>query len=134
MSYLMSVPGIPCVYYGDEIADVGGNDPDNRRMMRFANLNPEEHATRDWTATWANLRQSRMSLLFGTTDFELVSPDLLRIRRTYLGEITDLYLNRGKSPVSLPDGAMQPARMLAGLLTEGGTIPAWGAVAFDASR
>ena len=35
MSYLMSVPGIPCVYYGDEIADVGGNDPDNRRMMRF---------------------------------------------------------------------------------------------------
>ena len=37
--YLMSVPGIPCVYYGDEIADVGGNDLDNRRMMRFHDLN-----------------------------------------------------------------------------------------------
>ena len=134
MSYLMSVPGIPCVYYGDEIADVGGNDPDNRRMMRFADLNAEEHATRDWTATWANLRRSRMSMLYGTTEFELVSKDLLRIRRSYLGESTDLYLNRGASPAALPDGAMQPARMLAGLLTEGGQVPAWGAVAFDASR
>ena len=67
MSYLMSVPGIPCVYYGDEIADVGGNDPDNRRMMRFDNLNAEERATKDWTSEWARLRTSRMSLLYGNT-------------------------------------------------------------------
>jgi len=80
------------------------------------------------------LRRSRMSMLYGTTEFELVSKDLLRIRRSYLGESTDLYLNRGASPAALPDGAMQPARMLAGLLTEGGHVPAWGAVAFDASR
>ena len=102
MSYLMSVPGIPCVYYGDEIADVGGNDPDNRRMMRFANLNEEEMRTKQWTSDWANLRRSRMSMLYGTTTFEIVDEHVLHIQRTYLNEVTDLYLNRDSQPHALP--------------------------------
>ena len=30
---LMTSPGIPLIYYGDEIGLAGGGDPDNRRMM-----------------------------------------------------------------------------------------------------
>jgi len=30
---LMTYPGFPCVYYGDEIGLPGGRDPDNRRCM-----------------------------------------------------------------------------------------------------
>jgi glycosidase len=30
-TFLMTVRGTPCIYYGDEIALPGGNDPDNRR-------------------------------------------------------------------------------------------------------
>jgi glycosidase len=30
-TFLMTVRGTPCIYYGDEIAMPGGNDPDNRR-------------------------------------------------------------------------------------------------------
>ncbi len=30
---LMAYPGVPCVYYGDEIGIGGGKDPDNRRTM-----------------------------------------------------------------------------------------------------
>ena len=30
-TFLMTVRGTPCIYYGDEIAMSGGNDPDNRR-------------------------------------------------------------------------------------------------------
>lgn len=30
---LVSMPGIPFLYYGDEVATAGGNDPDNRRDM-----------------------------------------------------------------------------------------------------
>ncbi len=32
---LMTYPGAPCVYYGDEIGMEGGNDPDCRRCMRW---------------------------------------------------------------------------------------------------
>jgi cyclomaltodextrinase len=32
---LMFYPGWPCLYYGDEILMEGGNDPDNRKAMRW---------------------------------------------------------------------------------------------------
>ena len=131
MSFIMSVPGIPCVYYGDEIADVGGNDPDNRRMMRFGELNDQETATRAWTASWAKLRRSRMSMLYGTTRFDVLNDAVLHIQRSYLGEVTDIYLNRESSPAPLPElGTGQPVPVLAGSLTSDGQLPAWGAVAF----
>ena len=33
VALLMTFPGVPCVYYGDEIGMVGASDPDNRRCM-----------------------------------------------------------------------------------------------------
>lgn len=33
VTMLMTYPGVPCVYYGDEVGLPGGKDPDNRRTM-----------------------------------------------------------------------------------------------------
>jgi glycosidase len=35
LTVLYTLPGVPFLYAGDEIATPGGNDPDNRRDMRF---------------------------------------------------------------------------------------------------
>ena len=37
LAYLLTIPGVPTIYYGDEIGMTGAADPDNRRMMRFGN-------------------------------------------------------------------------------------------------
>ena len=83
MAFLMSSPGIPCIYYGDEIADVGGNDPDNRRMMRFDGWNEQESWMRvdpnvDRVAHITHEHAIRTDVLYGTgTGFARHSPQLL---------------------------------------------------------
>jgi neopullulanase len=37
-AFVATQPGVPLLYYGDEIGLAGAGDPDNRRMMRFDDL------------------------------------------------------------------------------------------------
>lgn len=93
-AFILSMPGIPCLYYGDEIADVGGNDPDNRRMLRRSDLDVPELATRDHFSSWAHMRASRMSMIYGTTEAESPVPGVLSIVRRYPGETTQVLINK----------------------------------------
>ena len=43
MTHLMTSPGVPLIYYGDEYGEFGGQDPDNRHMLTAtANLNAQQ--------------------------------------------------------------------------------------------
>ncbi|MFN6380602.1 MAG: alpha-amylase family glycosyl hydrolase [Flavobacteriales bacterium] len=64
-AFLMTTPGIPCVYYGDEIGLPGANDPDNRRMMVFENLNEDQSQLKQTVQKLAKLRQENMALIYG---------------------------------------------------------------------
>jgi glycosidase len=44
-TFLLTLPGIPLIYYGDELGMPGAGDPDNRRMMVFGNLSAEQQHT-----------------------------------------------------------------------------------------
>ncbi|NOZ07714.1 MAG: hypothetical protein GXO91_02410 [FCB group bacterium] len=62
----LSLPGVPVVYYGEEIGQIGANDPDNRRMMRFDDdLNPTEQAFKLRMSKLLHLRREHPSLSLG---------------------------------------------------------------------
>lgn len=65
-AFNFTIPGVPVVYYGDEIGMPGANDPDSRRMMRFDDeLNQDEKDLLELTRKLGNLRQEKMALLYG---------------------------------------------------------------------
>jgi cyclomaltodextrinase len=66
LTYLLTVPGIPIIYYGDEIGITGAGDPDNRRMMRFSNfLNAEEYQQLKQVSKLIHIRKKHTALRRG---------------------------------------------------------------------
>lgn len=64
---MMTNPGIPLIYYGDEIGLAGGGDPDNRRMMVFDDddLLVPQRALRDRVSQLARVRAENPVLARG---------------------------------------------------------------------
>lgn len=90
----MTLPGVPCVYQGDEYAEVGGNDPDNRHMMRFETLNEAEKDMRAQVAELIHMRRNSMPLLYGEFIPMESDADVIRYQRVYLGEKVTVMINR----------------------------------------
>ena len=90
----MTLPGVPCVYQGDEYAEVGGNDPDNRHMMRFETLNDAEKAMRTQVADLIHMRRNSMPLLYGEFIPMESNADVIRYQRIYLGEKVTVTIDR----------------------------------------
>ena len=88
-AFNMTIPGIPIIYYGDEIGMTGAGDPDNRRMMRFENLSKEEIALHKEIAKLTQLRTDNMALLYG--DFTILENTENRLtykRKYFSNEVT----------------------------------------------
>ena len=92
----MTLPGVPCIYHGDEYGEVGGNDPDNRHMMRFDNLNENEQQMRQAVAELIHMRRHSMPLLYGDFIPLESTPDEISFERVYLGEKVRVTINRKK--------------------------------------
>jgi len=99
-----TIPGIPVIYYGDEIGMPGGNDPDNRRMMRFDNLNDDEIKLREIVGKLVKIRRNSMPLIFGDFKFLLVEDNLMAYQRTYFDKTVIVVFNNSNETkyVSIP--------------------------------
>ena len=91
-----SIPGVPVIYYGDEIGIPGANDPDSRRMMRFDHWTSPEAETQSFVQSVMSLRRNRLSLTYGDTEILSVDDDYLVILRKYFDEVTLAVLYEGK--------------------------------------
>ena len=90
----MTLPGVPCIYQGDEYGEVGGNDPDNRHMMRFETLSLDERNMRNEVAELIHMRRNSMPLLYGDFIPLIDRPDEIIYQRIYLGEKVTVIINR----------------------------------------
>ncbi len=102
LSYLLTIPGIPVIDYGDEIGMTGAADPDNRRMMRFGSrLTTPEKETLSDVSKIIKIRDNNSALRYG--DFETIIADtnLYVYMRSDLNERILVALNKGSKPETL---------------------------------
>ncbi len=92
-AFILTIPGVPTIYQGDEFGQPGGNDPDNRRMMQFSDLLPEEQGTIGITKKLANLRRSNMALNYGTFEPLIVTDRFYAYTRCYMDDFVVVIFN-----------------------------------------
>ena len=140
---IATVPGVPCIYQGDEFGVPGANDPDNRDMMTFEGYN--DYQLKEYAQTQALLKYRRgsMPLMYGDIRTLYVDDAAWVFLRHYMGEWVVVAMNvRGEATTveaTLPEfvkcGGLEKAVATQGAevkcLGEGNleiTLPAYGYV------
>lgn len=100
-AFVMTVPGIPVIYYADEIGMVGAGDPDNRRPMMFEGLNSFQQDVKKSMQILSKLRQSKLSLLYGEFNLLEISDKTYVFERSYLNQKTIILFNKGLESVKI---------------------------------
>ena len=90
---LFTLPGVPCIYYGDEIAMQGYRDPFNRA---YYDWNSTERRLRGPLANLAELRRSCDAFKGGAIEWVVAAGDVLHFRRVGRTQTAEIILNRGE--------------------------------------
>ncbi|MCA9557988.1 MAG: hypothetical protein KC583_05415, partial [Myxococcales bacterium] len=111
---MMTNPGIPLIYYGDEVGLAGGGDPDNRRMMPWDDgaLLPPQRALRATVQALGRIRRDHKVLGRGRRITLSADEDTWVYRMSGCGDATPavvVAINRADAErtVRVPAGAWQ---------------------------
>ncbi|MCC6251511.1 MAG: alpha-glucosidase C-terminal domain-containing protein [Bacteroidia bacterium] len=99
MAYIATIPGVPVIYYGDEIGMPGAGDPDNRRMMVFDNLNTDQQNQFEITQQLFSIRKNNMSLLYGDYDLLKSDKNVMAYGRYYFDNAAFVFFNKDSKSV-----------------------------------
>ena len=140
---IATVPGVPCIYQGDEYGVPGANDPDNRDMMTFEGYNDYQIKEYAQTQALMKYRRGSMPLMYGDIRTLYVDDAAWVFLRHYMGEWVVVAMNvRGEAttvnatlPAFVKCGGLEKAVATEGAevkcLGEGNlevTLPAYGYV------
>jgi len=100
VTLLFTYAGVPCIYYGDEIGLLGGDDPDCRRCFDWdrARWNTALHDHYRRLAAW---RKQRIEWRHGAYQTLAVGDDALVFARYVERSATLVAVNRGAAPAVL---------------------------------
>lgn len=100
-AFITTIPGVPVIYYGDEIGMVGAGDPDNRRPMVFDMLNDYEISVKNNLISLLNLRNKNISLIYGEFSLIKVSKNIFIYERTFLDDNVVVCFNKDQKPITI---------------------------------
>jgi glycosidase len=108
IAFTLSVRGIPQLYYGEEIAMEGKEDPDNRRdfpggfpgdarnAFTSEGRQPGEQKMYEWTRTWIRLRAEHSAIRQGRLIDLYYDDDAYAFARQDLNETVIIAINRAE--------------------------------------
>lgn len=113
--FLLTSPGVPLLYYGDEIGLAGGGDPDNRREMQWSGLSTDQLWLRGRVAALGTLRKDHAALRRGKRTAISATADTFVYAMSDGAETLYVAINRGD--LDLPVTGL-PAKALTDLYNQ----------------
>ena len=103
---LFTSPGVPLIYYGDEVGLPGGGDPDNRRFMPWSGLSVDQTNLRTALSKLTRVRRDHAALRRGTRTILGSSPHTLVYEMQSPGD--DVYVALNRDDTSQAAGGLPP--------------------------
>ncbi len=114
-AFIMSIPGAPMIYYGDEIGLTGAHDPDNRRFMDWQ-WDDMQRATFDAVSELCHARQESVALRRGIVEPLFSSEERIGFARISPDEVVIVMISRKPTDqalvMTLPERWGTPKRLV----------------------